>query len=81
MDITVNKPAPIELGKEVELFKRGVNIKQTIEALEAGKSFIIKEFYNNGLTLLDELQKHLDKKYSDESFKDQRAADLEYHKL
>ena len=81
MDIKVNKPAPIELGKEVEVFKRGVNVKQTIEALEAGKSFVIKEFYNNGLKLLDELQKHLDKKYSDESFKDQRAADLEYHKL
>ena len=81
MDIQVNKPAPIELGKEVELFKRGVNVKQTIIALEAGKSFLIKDFYNNGLTLLDEIQKHLDKKYSDESFEDQRAADLEYHKL
>jgi hypothetical protein len=81
MDITVNKPAPIAFGKKVELFKRGVNVKQTIEALEAGNSFLIKDFYNNGLTLLDEIQKHLDKKYSDESFKDQRDADLEYHQL
>ncbi len=81
MDIEVKKPEPIALGKEVALFKRGVNVKQTIIALEAGNSFLIKDFYNNGLTLLDELQKHLDKKYSDESFKDQRDADLEYHKL
>jgi hypothetical protein len=81
MDLKIKKPEPIELGKDVELFKRGVNVKQTIEALEAGKSFLIKEFYNNGLTLLDELQKHLDKKYSDETFKDQRDSDLEYHKL
>jgi len=42
---------------------------------------LIKDFYNNGLTLLDEIQKHLDRKYSDESFVDQRAADLECHKL
>ena len=60
MDIKVNKPAPIALGTEVELFKRGVNVKQTIIALEAGKTFLIKDFYNNGLTLLDEIQKYLD---------------------
>ena len=81
MDIKVNKPAPIALGTEVELFKRGVNVKQTIIALEAGKTFLIKDFYNNGLTLLDEIQKYLDKKYSDESFKSQRDSDLEYRKL
>ena len=81
MDLKVNKPEPIVLGKEVALFNRSVNVKQTIEALEAGQSFLIKDFYNNGLTLLDEIQKHLDKKYSDTSFKDQRDLDLAYHKL
>jgi hypothetical protein len=81
MEIKVNKPAPIAFGKEIELFKRGVSVKQTIIALEAGQAFLIKDFYNNGLTLLDEIQKHLDEKYSDESFQDQRAADAAYHKL
>ena len=81
MDIKVNKPTPIALDTKVELFKRGINVKQTIIALEAGETFLIKDFYNNGLTLLDEIQKHLDKKYSDESFKSQRDSDLEYRKL
>ena len=81
MNIEVNKPAPIAVGKEIESFKRGINVKQTIEALEAGTPILITEFYNNGLTLLNEIQKHLDKTYSNESFKDQRAYDSEYNKL
>ena len=81
MNIDIIKPAPITAKKEIESFKRGVNVKQTIEALEAGTSILITEFYNNGLTLLNEIQKHLDNKYSSESFQDKRDYDAEYDKL
>ena len=81
MDIEVNKPEPIASGNKVEFFKRGTNVKKTIEDLEAGIPIVISEFYNNGLSLLRDIQKHLDNKYSNESFDQQRAYEAAYFKL
>ena len=80
-EIEVNKPEPIASGKKTESFKRGTDVQLTIEALEAGKSILITEFYNNGLSLLQELQTHLNRKFPNKSFQEQREFRLEYHKL
>jgi hypothetical protein len=81
MDIEVNKPEPIASGKKTESFKRGMDVQLTIEALEAGKPILITEFYNNGLSLLQELQTHLNRKFPNKSFQEQREYRSEYRKL
>jgi predicted RNA methylase len=80
-DIKVNKPKPIVLGGKIESFKRGTDVELTIKGLEAGKPILITEFYNNGLTLLKDLQKHLSSKFPNESFQEQREYRSEYQKL
>jgi hypothetical protein len=80
-DINVNKPEPIVNEKQLELFNRATNVKQTIKALEAGKPVLITEFYSNGLLLLKELQVYLKRKLPNKSFKEQRKYRSEYHKL
>ncbi len=81
MEIEVNKPKPIAPGKKTEFYKRGMDIQLTIEALEAGNQVLIKEYYNNGLTLLKELKSHLNKKFPNNTFQEQREYRSEYHKL
>ena len=51
-DIEVNKPEPIAIGKKLKSFKRGTEVGPTIEALKEGESILIKEFYNDGISLL-----------------------------
>jgi len=80
-EIEVNKPEPIASGEKTESFKRGTDVQLTIEALEAGKSILITEFYNNGLSLLHELQAHLNRNFPNKSFQEQREYRSEYHKL
>ena len=80
-DIEVNKPEPIATGKKTVPFKRGTDIQLTIEALEAGNHILITEFYSNGLSLLHELQSHLNRKFPNNSFQEQREYRSEYHKL
>ncbi len=80
-DIDVNKPKPIESGKQIELFNRDTDIELTIKVLEAGKPVLIKAFYSNGLLLLNELQLHLKRKFPNKSFQEQREYRSEYHKL
>jgi tRNA1(Val) A37 N6-methylase TrmN6 len=80
-DINVNKPEPIVNGKQLELFNRATNVKQTIKVLEAGKPVLITEFYSNGLLLLKELQVYLRRKLPNKSFQEQRKYRSEYHKL
>jgi hypothetical protein len=80
-DIKVNKPEPIAIGQEIEPFKRGTDVQFTIRVLEAGKPILITEFYNNGLSLLEELHKHLSRKFPNKSFQEQRKYRSEYHKL
>ena len=80
-DIEVNKPEPIESGKITELFKRGTDVQLTIEALEAGNPVLITEFYSNGLSLLHELRAHLNRKFPNKSFQEQREYRSEYRKL
>jgi len=80
-DISINKPEPIVIEKEVISFDRGTDIKQTIETLEAGSPVLITAFYSNGMLLLKELQKYLKRKFPNKSFKEQRAYRSKYREL
>lgn len=80
-DIEVNKPAPIAAGEKIEKFKRGSDAQQAIDVLEAGNPILITEFFNNGLSLLSELKTHLNDKFPNESFQEQRAYRAAYRKL
>lgn len=80
-DIEVNKPEPIASEKKIESFKCGTDVQFAIEVLEAGQPILITEFYNNGLTLLHELKAHLNRKFPNKSFQEQREYRSEYRKL
>ncbi|MBC8756448.1 methyltransferase [Kordia sp. YSTF-M3] len=80
-DIQVHKPTPIIAKEKLVLFDRSSDMKQTMKALEAGKSVLITAFYSNGLSLLKELQVYLRRKLPTESFKEQREYRAQYHKL
>ncbi|WP_438711664.1 methyltransferase [Aquimarina muelleri] len=81
IDIEVNKPVPIVPEKQLELFNHTTDVMLTIKALEAGKLVLITEFYSNGLLLLKALKRHLKKKMTCRSFKEQREYRSEYRKL
>lgn len=81
IDIEVNKPEPIAIDKTIRLFSYGTDIQSTINTLEAGKPVLITEFYNNGISLLQDLQKYLKIKLPNKSFQEQREYRSEYHKL
>ena len=80
-DIKINKPAPIAITKNLKTFKHGVDVRSTIEALEAGKPLLITDFYSNGISLLQDLHQHLKIKLPNKSFKEQRKYRSAYHKL
>jgi hypothetical protein len=80
-EIEVNKPEPVASGKITASFKQGTGVQSTIEALEAGKYILVTELYSNGLSLLHELQLHLNKKFPNKTFEEQRAYRSEYRKL
>lgn len=77
----INKPQLIEIGKHIDLYSRDTNISYTIKTLESGKPVLVTEFYNNGLTLLKNLKYHLQKKYKNESFIEQREYRAAYQTL
>jgi methylase of polypeptide subunit release factors len=80
-DSDLNKPEPINSEKDLELFNSESDVKLTIEALEAGKPVLITALYSNGLLLLKALHNHLNKKFANSSFQEQREYRSEYHKL
>ncbi|MBC8321639.1 MAG: methyltransferase [Bacteroidetes bacterium] len=80
-DLKVNRPEPIKSGVEIASFIQETDIQKTINALLAGEYILIKEFYSNGLVLLNELQLYLKKMHPNESFQEQREFRSEYRKL
>ncbi|WP_160128313.1 methyltransferase [Kordia antarctica] len=83
MNVTIepNKPTPVVPEKEIALYYRGIDIKQTIKVLEAGKYVLVTEFYSNGLELLKEIHSYLQKKLPNKTFLEQRKYRDTYHKL
>ncbi len=80
-DIKINKPEPIATNNKIKTFKSSNKVRSAIEALEAGKPILITEFYSNGISLLQDLHKHLKLKLPNKSFKEQREYRSAYHKL
>lgn len=80
-EIKPNIPAPIAVSEKQKTFKRGTDVKSTIEALQQGKMVLINEFYSDGLSLLEELHKHLRRKLPHKSFKEQQKYRSEYFRL
>lgn len=80
-EIKVNRPEPISVPEDIAIFNREADVKSTIKTLEAGNYVLITEFYNNGAVLLKEIQYHLNKTFSNTTFKEQRAYRAAYHKL
>jgi len=80
-DIKVNKPEPLAVGEKPNLFEHGSEVGTAIEALEQGESILINEFYNDGISLLQELHKYLNRKLPNRSFQEQHAYRSEYHRL
>ena len=77
----LNKPEIIITDKQLMLFSSNTDIKLTIKTLEAGHPVLITAFYSNGLSLLKALKVHLQKKYINKSFKEQREYRSKYNKL
>jgi hypothetical protein len=80
-DIKVNKPAPIAISKSQKSFKHGTDTGPIIQDILQGKSILIKEFYNDGISLLKDLHKYLNLKLPNKSFKEQHEYRAEYFKL
>jgi len=81
-NIEVNKPEPTMVsGDQIGSFKSGTDIKYAIEVLETGKPILITDYFNDGLSLLRELKAHLNGKFPNKSFQEQREYRSEYRKL
>ena len=80
-DIKVNKPEPIVIDEKPKHFNHGTEVGPVIEALKKGEAILIKEFYNDGISLLRDLHKYLKLKLPNKSFKEQQKYRSEYHRL
>lgn len=80
-ELKINRPEPINLDVETESFIKETDIQDTIDDLLAGKYVLIGKIYSNGLTLLNQLQVYLKKKYRNDSYKEQREYRSEFKKL
>lgn len=80
-DLDIYKPDLISPKNITVPFKRGIDASYTIKMLEAGQEVLIKGFYNNGLFLLRELKAHLNEKYPNRSFQEQRKYRALYRAL
>lgn len=79
--IEVNKPEAISADVEVIPFDKNTDIESTIKALNNGMYVWINEFYSDGIFLLREVHKYLEKKLPNKTFKEQQAYRSEYHRL
>ena len=79
--IEVNKPAPILTDATMLTFREGEDLRATIGALERGEYVWINMLYSDGIFLLKELHRYLEKKLPNKTFKEQQAYRSEYHRL
>ncbi|MFT5621148.1 MAG: hypothetical protein ACI860_000623 [Chitinophagales bacterium] len=80
-EIKLNRPTPITPDKELEVFNKYSDSKETIKLLEAGTSVLVNDFYSNGMTIIREIQTHLRKTMPNKSFQEQRDFRSAYRKL
>jgi predicted RNA methylase len=80
-DLKLNKPTPIPVGEKLLAYQYGSEVGATIAALKQGKRVLVKEFYSDGLTLLEELHRDLKLTLPNKSLQEQHAYRGEYRKL
>lgn len=80
-DIEVNKPKPIPFDKNLKHFEHGLAIESTIKGLTQGIPIQIKELYSDGIGLLKDLHKYLNRTLPNTTYLEQNAYRSEYHKL
>jgi len=80
-EMKVNRPEPIQSDSKTIFFKRGTDLKETVDALIEGKYVLIGEYYSNGLDLLHALDKTVRKLYPSHTFQEQRKYRSEFRKL
>lgn len=79
--IEVNKPEAISADVKVIPFYKNTDLESTIKALNHGMYVWINEFYSDGIFLLREVHKYLEKKLPNKTFKEQQAYRSEYRRL
>lgn len=79
--IEVNKPEAISADVKVIPFDKNTDLESTIKALNHGMYVWINEFYSDGIFLLREVHKYLEKKLPNKTFKEQQAYRSEYRRL
>ncbi len=80
-DIEVNKPEPIAIDRKLKSYTNTSEVRPAIVALEQGKTILIDEYYNDGISLLKDLHKHLKRKLPNTTFKEQQQYRSEYQRL
>jgi len=81
IDLKANRPAPISFDVAPIYFDQNTNVLETTKALLAGEYVLIKGFYSNGMTLLNELQAYLKNTHPNKTFREQRAFRAKYRKI
>lgn len=81
MNTELNIPKAISIGGKLNKYNLQSDTKTTIEALKKGDKILISEFFSNGLTLLEALQKYLKKNLPNKTFLEQKNYRSEYHRL
>lgn len=71
-ELQANRPEPVISDIDIVPYKRRMDPQIAIDALVDGNYVLIVDFYSSGLTILSELKKQVQNKYSDKSFQGQR---------
>ena len=71
-EITANRPKPIISDIDFVPYNRRMDPQIAIDTLVCGNYVLIVDFYSSGLAILNALKKHIQNKYSDQSFQGQR---------
>jgi len=80
-DLKLNKPEPIAISEKLHSYQYGSEVGATIAMLKQGKKVLVKEFYSDGLTLLEELHRDLKQTMSNKTLQEQHVYRSEYRKF
>ncbi len=80
-EIHVNRPEPIVSDIDVVPYNRRMESQEAVEALVEGYYVLVVDFYSSGLTVLQELKRYINSRYSDQSFQGQRDSRSVFREL
>lgn len=80
-ELDVNRPEPIALDNKLILFTPESDFGSTIKSLLNGEKILIRDYFSDGIALLQEIHNYLKLKLPNKSFEEQRSYRSEYHRL